>query len=506
MKMMYRNVFKAAVAATALSAGAVNAATLDVAYDSQPGTMDVQRSTNLFTRSLSRTFYETLVTLNGEYQPVPYLAESIDVSDDRTVYTFKLREGVKFHNGKEMTSEDVLASMSRWVTVNSRAKRYFADATLDAPDDYTFVLKMQEARVDVLHVLASGNTAVIMPKEVAEGGDDKGVAEFVGTGPFKFDEWKQDQYIHVVKNEDYQPLSGPASGFAGRKEALVDDIYFHFVSDTATRGAGLQSGQYDIAMRMATDDFERFDSDPNIGIAKSYLGYLQMNYNNKEGVLADVNMRQAVNAAINPTEILLGAYSSPEFFALNSCYNLPEQTDWYTESGAEYYNQNDAEKAKSLMSDAGYNGEEITLLTISDPSLEASALIIEAQLEAVGMNVKVEIYDFATYAQKRNDPANWQIAVQPFSLNPIPTQWIFFNPGSFGWTDDTELLDLVAQMQSSTVDEAKALWPQAHLRSWEYLPISKIGDTYGYSAYNSAKVEGFNTFDQGIFWNVSVSE
>jgi len=155
-------------------------------------------------------------------------------------------------------------------------------------------------------------------------------------------------------------------------------------------------------------------------------------------------MRQAVNAAINPSEILLGAYSSPEFFALNSCYNLPEQTDWYTESGAEYYNQNDAEKAKSLMSDAGYNGEEITLLTISDPSLEASALIIEAQLEAVGMNVKVEIYDFATYAQKRNDPANWQIAVQPFSLNPIPTQWIFFNPGSFGWTDDTELLDLVA--------------------------------------------------------------
>lgn len=506
MKINYRNFVAAAAAATAFSAGAVEAATLDVAYDSQPGTLDVQRSTNLFTREVSRTFYETLVTLNGDYQPVPYLAESIDVSDDRTVYTFNLRQGVKFHNGKEMTSADVLASMQRWVTVNSRAKRYFAESTFEAADDYTVVLTMSAAKVDVLHVLASWNTAVIMPKEVAEGADDKGVKEFVGTGPFKFDEWKQDQYIHIVKNDDYQPVAGAASGFTGSKEAMVDDIYFHFVSDTATRGAGLQSGQYDIAMRMSTDDFERFDNDPSLGIAKSYLGYLQMNYNNKEGVLSDVRMRHAVNAAVNPTEIMLGAYSNPEFFALNSCYNLPEQTDWYTTTGDEFYNLNDAAKAQALMAEAGYNGEEITLLTITDPSLEAAAIIIEAQLEAVGFNAKVEIYDFATYAQKRNDPATWQIAIQPFSLNPIPTQWIFFNPGSFGWTDDEQLLSMVAEMQNASVEEAKAMWPAVHKRSWEYLPISKIGDTYGYSAFNSDVVQGFSTFDQGIFWNVSVSE
>jgi peptide/nickel transport system substrate-binding protein len=506
MKLNYKNVFNAVIAATALSAGSVVASTLDVAYDSQPGTLDVQRSTNLFTREVSRTFYETLVTLNGDYQPVPHLAEAIEVNDARTEYTFHLRKGVKFHNGKEMKSADVLASMERWVGVNSRAKRYFAEASFAATDDYTIVLTMNAAKVDVLHVLASWNTAVIMPKEVVEGADDKGVKEFIGTGPFKFDEWKQDQYIHIVKYEDYQALNTATSGFSGGKEANVDDIYFHFVSDTATRGAGMQSGQYDIAMRMSTDDFDRFNTDPNIGIAKSYLGYLQMNYNNKEGILSNVDMRHAVNAAINPEEILLGAYSSPEFFALNSCYNLPEQKDWFTDTGEEFYNQNDAGKAKSLMSQAGYNGEEITLITVTDPSLEAAAIIIEAQLEAIGINTKVEVYDFATYAQKRNDPANWQIAVQPFSLNPIPTQWIFFNPGAFGWTDDEELLGMVKQMQNGSVDEAKALWPQVHKRSWEYLPISKIGDTYGYSVFNSEKVKGFSTFDQGIFWNVSVSD
>lgn len=146
----------------------------------------------------------------------------------------------------------------------------------------------------------------------------------------------QRSHIHVARNPDYRPLSSPPSGFAGRKEALVNDIYFYFVSDPATRAAGLQSGQYDIAMRLSNDDFARFRSDPNMGIAKSYLGFLMMNYNKKAGLFTDVKMRQAVNAGIDPSKILLGAYSSPEFYALNSCYNLKAQSDWYTDAGKEY--------------------------------------------------------------------------------------------------------------------------------------------------------------------------
>lgn len=482
------------------------ASTLTIAYDGQPNSLDAQMSTTLYTREVSRTFYETLVTMNGNYQPVPHLASSVDVSEDGLTYTFGLREGVMFHNGKEMTSEDVVASMTRWFEVNSRAKRFFDGATIEATGDYEVVLTMPQAKVDVLHVLASWNSAVIMPSEVVAGADETGVNEFIGTGPFKFVEWRQDQFVHVIRNEDYQSLSTPASGFTGQKEALVDEIFFNFVTDTPTRAAGLQSGQYDIAMRLSTDDFPRFDGDPNMGIAKSYIGYLMMNYNNKQGVFSDVTMRQAVNAGINPTEILLGAYSSPEFFELNSSYHLKEETDWYTEAGSEYYNQNDPEKAKALLAEAGYNGEEVTILVPSVPYMQTSAIIIQAQLQALGMTVKVEPFDFATYAQRRLEPENWDITVQPFSPNPIPTQWIFFNPGTWGWTDDEELLGLISQMQTSSLEEAKALWPAAQQRSWEYLPITKIGDTYSYSAYNSGRVDGFTTFDQGIFWNVSVSD
>ncbi|MEZ5652821.1 MAG: ABC transporter substrate-binding protein [Burkholderiaceae bacterium] len=509
MSTKYRRLLSTLAVATTLafSVGEAMAAggTLKIAYDSQPNSLDVQVSTTLFTREVGRTIFETLVTLNGDYQPVPYLAEKIDASADRKTYTFHLRKGVKFHNGKEMTSEDVVASMNRWMEVNHHGRRSFKGSTFEAADKYTVVLKMPQASVDSMHVLASWNSSGIMPKEVIDSADKKGVKEYIGTGPFKFVEWKQDQYIHIAKNPDYQALSTPASGFAGKKEPLVDDIYFYIVSDTATRGAGLQSGQYDIAMRLSTDDYDRYANDPGTGIAKSYLGFLMMNYNKKQGLFADVKMRQAVNAGIDPSKILLGAYASPEFYALNSSYNLKEQADWYTEAGKEYYNQNDPEKAKAMLKDAGYNGEEVTLLTIRMPSLYNAAIIIKDQLENLGMKAKVDAYDFATYAKKRLDAENWSVTIQPFSLNPIPTQYIFLDPKIWGWTDDPELLGMIKTMQESSADEAKKLWPAAQKRSWEYLPISKIGDTYGYSAYNKKKVHGFTTFDQAILWNVSVT-
>lgn len=508
MTYQFRTLVGALAAATALAglSGMAQADELNVAYDSQPNSLDPQISTTLFTRELSRTFYETLVTLDGNYRPVPHLAESYEFSEDRKTITFHLREGVPFHNGDTMQAEDVVASMNRWFQVNSRGRRFFEGSTIEALDDNTVVLTMPQANVDTLYVLASWNSAAIMPKEVVDTAGETGVTEFIGTGPFKFVEWKQDQYVHVAKFDDYQSLDGPASGFTGKKEAKVDDIYFQFVTDPATRGAGLQSGQYDLAMRMSSDDFPRFDADPRIGIEKAYSGFLMMNYNKKEGPFANLTMRQAINTAVNPGDIMLGAYANPEFYELNASYNIEAQTDWYTDTGDAYYNQHDPEKAKELLAEAGYDGEEITLLAPRMPEFQNAAIVIKSQLEEIGVPAKIDTFDFATYAQKRLDPANWDITIQPFSLNPIPTQWIFFNPSTWGWTDDEELLGMIAEMQTATLEEAIDMWPAAHKRSWEYLPITKLGDAYVYSAYNKEKVEGFSTFDQSIFWNVGAPE
>src|SRR5690606_18771169 len=113
--------------------------------------------------------YEPLVTLNAALQPQPMLAESYDINEEGTVITFQLRKGVMFHNGEEMTAEDVVASMKRWQEYSSRAKASFGDAEFKAKDDYTVLLELQKPNRSALFVLAiPTQLPAIMPKSIAE--------------------------------------------------------------------------------------------------------------------------------------------------------------------------------------------------------------------------------------------------------------------------------------------------------------------------------------------------
>src|SRR5699024_3300326 len=125
-------------------------------------------------------------------------------SDDGEVYTFNLRVGVLFHNGEEMTSEDVVASMERWVDSNSSVDLIYDGSSWEAVDDYTVELHLEKAKTGVLDTLVPVLQApAIMPKEVIESADAAGITEYVGTGPFKMEEYLTDQYIHLAKFDDY---------------------------------------------------------------------------------------------------------------------------------------------------------------------------------------------------------------------------------------------------------------------------------------------------------------
>lgn len=176
---------------------------MDIAVTAQPPTLDSAMTVSQVALDIAGNIYETLYTLNEDYEPTPMLAESVDVSEDGLTYTFHLREGVKFHNRNEMTSDDVVASMNRWLEKSSRAKTLLAGAKFETQDPYTTVLHLEKATSDVLIIMsAQANFPAIMPKEIIESAPAEGVTEYIGTGPFKFEEWKQDQFIHLVKNED----------------------------------------------------------------------------------------------------------------------------------------------------------------------------------------------------------------------------------------------------------------------------------------------------------------
>lgn len=480
---------------------------LKIAIDAQPPTLDQPASTSTNARDTSRLVFETLLTTDSNFNAVPMLAESVETDDNKT-FTFHLRQGVKFHNGEEMVAEDVIASMKRWLEKSTITGSIFNGATWEAPDEYTVVLDLPEPSALLLDTIATSKQApAIMPKEIVESADAEGVKEYIGTGPYKFVEWKQDQYIHFTKYEDYQSVEDEADGLSGKKEALVDDIYFYIVPDTSTRLVGLQTGEYDFAYGIPADNYEQLENDPNLQSHFSVSGSQFLVYNTAKGPVSDFKLRQAINTALDSEEILMAAFRDPDLFTLSSGYLEKEIENWASDAGNEYYNINDPEKAKQMLEEIGYDGQEIRLMTTRDYDHHYNtAVVIQEQLSNIGLNVKLEIFDWPTINERQYDQDAWDIYVMGFSSVSTPTQFLGLSPTwAAGVADERVAEDLRAIELAPTIEEAKEIWDGLQLYVWEeLLPVSTLG-SYNSLYGSSTNVEGLTTFSGPIFWNTTVN-
>lgn len=480
---------------------------LRVAMSDQPLTLDRHITTALSTEQTVRLINETLVTVDSNYQVTPMLAETFDISEDGKTITFHLREGVKFHNGKEMTSEDVVASMNRWKEHFAIAKEKLENSTFEAVDTYTVELQLDQAQADIMDVLAS-ETSAIMPKEVIDSAEAEGVTEFIGTGPYKFVEWKHDQYLHFTKFDDYQPVDSDADGLAGKKEPTVKDIYIEFVPDSSTKLAGIQTGEYDVALRMPYDNYDDLDSNPDLKTYMDAAGFYSVMYNKKQGPASDFKIRQAINAALDVEEIMMAAFPHEDFHELYSSYMDEAIAHWASDAGSESYNQNDPEKAKQLLEEAGYDGEEIVLLTHREAEfLYDGAVVIQQQLEKVGINLDLKITDSATVKEIREDPNEWDLLMITTSTVTSPAQLLEISPSWVGWMEDEKVINLLSEIEfAPTQEEGKALWDELQAYVWnDYLPITRLGsfrDIY----VSSSKVDGFDSSNGPILWNITLQE
>src|SRR5262249_40901196 len=231
------------VAVIAVGAGMAAAQTpkkggiLKVGNLGEPPSLDPHWGTQTITEVLTNHIFEGLYSVDDGYRPIPMLADGMpSISKDGLTYTFKLRQGVKFHNGKEMTSEDVLASLTRWSKRSVYGKALFAQVNdLKILDKYSIEMKLKERSAIVLISLAvPNNFGAIYPKEIADKfPPDQRITEWVGTGPFKLAEWKPDQYIRMVRFDDYKSRSEKQTGYGGAKIAYVDEIRWIPVPDAA---------------------------------------------------------------------------------------------------------------------------------------------------------------------------------------------------------------------------------------------------------------------------------
>ena len=483
----------------------VSGGELNFAYHVQPTTLDPQFTTADATRDIAHHIYESLLTLSTSLEVQPMLAESYVVSKDRKEITFNLRKDIKFHNGKVMTAEDVVASLERWHELSSQARTYLSGTEYEIKDDHTVIAHIQDPTTLDLFIYADMTQfAAIMPKEIVGKAGTEGVDEYIGTGPYAFKDWKQDQHIHLTKFADYQSRSEPADGLAGEKKALLDDIYFHIVTDPSIRVTGLQSGLYDIASDIPPDTAQGFLKDDSIKNAIDSSAFTTMVFNKKAGVFSNQKIRQAANAAINVEDMLMAAYVSDEFYLVDHALVKEEQTGWYTDEGSDVYNTYDPELAKKLLKEAGYDGEEVVILTSREyANYYNMSVVVQQQLEAVGMKVQLAVTDWSTVLEAREDENRFDIFFTSFTIRPIPIQYLFMNSEWFGWTDSDPLKKIVDDiLYADSVEDAQKFSKELHKEFWDYLPILKPGNSTIITSM-SEDIDGFQFISNPILWNVS---
>lgn len=190
-----------------------------VAINSEPPTLDPARTVSTASIGVTMHIYETLYTFDENFESQPVLADSYEVNDDNTKYTFKLKEGINFHDGSEMTAEDVAASMNYWKADTSKAADLLPEGDFEVVDDYTVEVEFVEPNTELLTLMSSITYfPAIRPSEafdgeIAESGIDD---NFIGTGPYEYVDWVHDQYVEVKRFDNYHnQVTGEPSRFAG---------------------------------------------------------------------------------------------------------------------------------------------------------------------------------------------------------------------------------------------------------------------------------------------------
>ena len=518
--VLVRKIVVAAVAVLLVAAGAALAAdaprkggVLRVGNLGEPPALDAHWTTASITETLTNHIYEGLYSLDSGKRPIPMLAEGVTISKDGLVYTFKLRQSVKFHNGKEMSSEDVVPSIARWGKQSPYGKALFAQvAEFKTLDKYAVEMRLKEKSAIVLISLAvPNNFGAIYPREIADKfPPDQRITEWVGTGPFKLAEWKPDQYIRMTRFDDYKPLAGKQTGYGGNKTVHVDELRFIPVPDAASRAAQVESGDLDFSDDLVADAYDRLKANANVQpiIVKPYY-WLVAVFNKKEGLMTSQKLRQAWQAALDIEPIMKTvAGGKSEFYRMDSSLAFQELPTWHTRISGLPWNERNKDKARRLLKEAGYAGQPVRFMTTQEYKwMYDFALVSKQQLEEVGFKIDLQVMDWSTLGQRRVQPKEYDVFTTGMGNFFDPTHHIYLTPNWPGWTEDEQIATLQAQLARETDPKKRfALWEQMTKLFYEKVPVARYGDLFGLRAMRKT-VKGFSDkTERPRFWGVWIEK
>jgi peptide/nickel transport system substrate-binding protein len=484
---------------------------LKVAILGEPPALDIMFTTATVTRNTAWHMFETLYAPNSRMEPQPFLAEKGEVSSDARMWTFSLRKGIQFHNGKEMKAADVVASLKRWGAMGARGQLIASRLeSITDKDDYTVVMTFKEPTgATLLSFLAEGSSFV-MPADIAEKFPKDKLTEFVGTGPFEFVDHQPDRFVKVKRFEKYQPLDKPADFASGKRVAYVDEITFVPVPEGTVRADGVGTGEYHFADDLNPDQVDSVRDQPNVTpvIVMPYY-WLVYHFNKKEGVFASPNgrkLRQAVLASLSMEPLAKAGVGPQEFWRLGPDISAREFVWHNAEAGADVYNKPDPDRAKTLMKEAGYDGTPIRWMSTKEYFYNYnSSLPAKQQLEANGFKIDLQVMDWATLVKRRSDPREYDVFVTGHESFNHPILQPYLSSSWPGFWENAERDQIVSAMFAEP-EPARVVELVKKLQElqWREVPCIKICE-YGKLQSASKKLQGYQPKTDAFFWNVALA-
>jgi peptide/nickel transport system substrate-binding protein len=480
-------------------------------------------TTQYVVRNGSLLIWDMLYGVNDRLEPQPQMVEGHEASADFKIWTFKLRPGLKFHDGTPVLSRDVVASIRRWMARDATmgvpiGKRLDA---LEAVDDQTFRFRLNQPYPKMLFALGKSSTPClfIMPERIAQTDPFKQITDYIGSGPMRFkrDEWVPGSLAAFERFADYVPRQEQGNWLAGGKRIGFERIEWRVLPDAGTASAALQNGEVDWWETPLPDLVPLLKKAPGLAVdIADPLGNIgSFRINHLYPPFNDVRARRAVQIALSQVDYMTAVVGEDTTLWKTLPGFFTPDTPLYTEFGGEpLQGTRNYDAAKRLLAEAGYKGEPIVLLVATDVAItKAQGDVTQDLLRRIGMNVQYNALDWGTVGQRRakKDPpaeGGWHIFhtwhAGADCINPAPyialdasgdTAW-------FGWPKSDMVQEQIAAWYAAPdLAAEKSVIAKLNKAAMDDVVYIPTGFFKGYQAWRT-NLRGVVKAPFPVFWGV----
>lgn len=522
------------VSALALTLGALatmmpqssEADTLRAVMHSDLRLLDPITTTAHITRNHGYMIYDTLFSLDENMHPQMQMLAEWAVSEDGLKYTFKLRDGLAFHDGSPVTGEDVIASLGRWGARDAMGRAMMervASMTALEGDPLSFAIELSEPYSLLIDSLSkpSSNVPFIMPAAIASTPPTEPISEHIGSGPFR---WVADEYQPGViavyeRNDTYIPRAESPSWASGGKVVRVDRVEWIVMPDAQTALNALIAGEIDFWEQPPADLLPLIAAEDEFTVhVTNNLGYQVITrINTLHPPFDNLAVRRAALLALDQRDVLAAMFSDTSLYrtcaAMFVC-DTPLATD---AGGTTLIDGSGRDEARELLTASGYDGAPVVILQPTDVEVMRSQPPVVAQaLREVGFTVELQSLDWQTLIQRRGnrgtiDEGGWNIfftfGAGVEVLNPI-TNIMAHAPGPetawFGWPDVPAVQALLEEFRSAPdVEGQRSIAKRMQILAYENAYYVPLGQYFIPSVW-SDRVSGVLDGPVPYFWNIEV--